>query len=128
MPRNKLTERQRLFVVALLGEAQGNATRAAQKAGCTRQSAATMAWKWLRKVKVQQAIAERVARREKRTNVTNDEIDQFLVGIMDNDGSDEKNRISAAKELNRTRGRHSMKHVVEAGATLQQLLAASWKK
>lgn len=116
----KLTERQRRFVAAFLGEAQGNATRAALMAGATRAGACTRGYRWLRKAQVQRAIMERVERREAKTEMSNEELDAILIGIASKDSSDEHNRIAAVKELNKCRGRHSMTHLLKGEVTVSQ--------
>lgn len=130
MPKRRggqLTEKERLFCEAFIGRARGNATKAAQLAGYGRNaaSAATLAWRLLRKVEVQRAIIATNAKRTHRALLDADQTDRILSSIADDDTADMHARIRAIGELNKVRGRHSIKHIVDGHVTLEMLLAES---
>lgn len=68
----KLTEKQRLFVEEYLIDL--NATQAAIRAGYSAKTADVQGSRMLGNVKVQQAIAEAMAKRSKRTGVNQDRV------------------------------------------------------
>jgi len=122
----KLTRKQSVFVDALVGAAKWNATRAAITAGVPKKSAGTVGNKWLKKVHIQQAVARRVARREKQTDLTNEYIDERVRNLAEH-AYDEKTQLGAWKELNKVRGRHSVT-VNLRDKTFEDLLAESRKE
>ena len=122
----KLTEKQRLFIEALLGQAKGNATKAAKMAGVPAKSAAVMGARWLRKVHIQRALTKRLQRREARTDITNERIDNELALIGFSKVEASKDKTAALKELNKVRGRHSI-NINLRDKTYEQLLAESRK-
>ena len=70
--KGKLTEKQRMFVEEYLIDL--NATQAAIRAGYSAKTADQQGSRMLANVKVQQAIAERMAERSKRTGVNQDRV------------------------------------------------------
>jgi phage terminase small subunit len=125
--RPGVTERERRFVGAFLGVAGGNATAAALTAGLTlnRKSAAELGSRLLRKRKIQEAIASRVARREAKGIADADERDTLLSMFARDAFAEVRDRIKAIAELNKCTGRHSIKHVLEGKLTLEQVLTQS---
>lgn len=121
----KLTEKQRLFVVAFLGEAQGNGTKAAQLAGVPRQSAATMAWKWLRKVQVQKALVQRREKKETIALLTQDRRETLMSGWAEDEQLDMKHRTKAMDMLNRCAGAYSMTHILKGRVGIATVIARS---
>lgn len=121
--KGKLTARQRIFVDAFLGVSRGNATDAARRAGCKGNTARVTSVRWLAKASVQRAIAERQVRRELRGIATNDEIDKLLTSIAFDELEDTRNRLSAAKEIDKCRGRHSVNVNLKATVTFAEALA-----
>lgn len=75
----KLTPKQRRFVEEYLVDL--NATKAAIRAGYSAKTAEFQASRLLRNVKVQEAIAERMKAREKRTEITQDRVLSELAKI-----------------------------------------------
>jgi phage terminase small subunit len=121
----KLTEKQRRFVEAFLGPAQGNGTRAAQLAGVDRRSAATMAWKWLRKVEVQKALVARQERKEAVGAVTAAEREQIMGEVARDKTLDLTHRLKAVDMLNRCAGAYSMTHILKGRIGIAQVIARS---
>lgn len=70
--KDNLTEKQRMFVEEYLIDL--NATQAAIRAGYSAKTADQQGSRMLANVKVQQAIAERMAERSKRTGVNQDRV------------------------------------------------------
>lgn len=68
----KLTEKQQRFVDEYLIDL--NATQAAVRAGYSAKTAESQGSRMLRNVKVQQAIAEEMAERSKRTGINQDRV------------------------------------------------------
>lgn len=120
-----MTSKQRAFVEAFLGPAKGNATKAALIVGCPRRGASTTAWRWLRKAEIQAAISAKVSKREKHSELSNEQIDKLLVSMAQDGTEQGYTRLGALRELNRTRGRHSIKHVVEGTLTIEDYIEAS---
>lgn len=125
MARAKLTEKERRFVEAFMGEAAGNGTQAALLAGYTknRGSARTLAARVLAKVRVQQAIVARAQKREQTSILTAQERDEMLSRIA---RREEEVKPFVAKqavaELNKCEGRHSMKLIHSGKLTLEQAI------
>lgn len=68
----KLNEKQRRFVDEYLIDL--NATQAAIRSGYSEKTAGSQAFDLLKKPEIQQAIAERMKEREKRTEITQDRV------------------------------------------------------
>lgn len=120
-----LKERHRRFVDAFLGPSNGNATKAAILAGVPAKGASVQAWRLLRTVKIQHAIAERVARQGKRDIANAEERDQFLTEVMRDPAVDIIHRLRAADLLNKCEGRYSMTHVLKGRMTLEDAIEAA---
>ena len=128
MPRSrtaKLSERERRFVDAFMGDAAGNATKAARLAGYANTTAEKQASRLLGKVGVQRAIAARAQRQEAKTIADAMERDRTLSAIARDTSADAHDRIAAIREMNKCSGRHSIKHVLDVTETLSQIIAAS---
>lgn len=124
----KLTARQRIFVDSFLGVSRGNATDAARRAGCKGNTARVTSVRWLAKASVQRAIAERNQKRESRGIATAERIDSFLTEVMDDTIQDMKHRLSAAKELDKVQGRHSINVKLSGNVTIAERLGALRKR
>lgn len=126
-----LSEKERNFVIAFLGPARGNATDAAKIAGYgnNRKTQATLGWKLLRKMEIQQAVVRRTERKEAKAILSADERDEMLSTIARRlaSSADTAGAIRAIAELNKVSGRHSVRHVLEGKLTLEQALDASRK-
>jgi phage terminase small subunit len=121
----KLTEKQRRFVEAFLGKAQGNGTHAAIMAGTSRKSAATVAWRLLRKVEVQKALVARMERKEAIGAVTQAERESFMADVLRDRAQDMKHRMKAADMLNRCAGAYSMTHILKGKVTIEDAIERS---
>ena len=77
----KLTSKERAFVRAYLGEAAGNGTKAAIRAGYAKNSAHVTASQLLRKPKIAAAVATKVHKVEHETGVTQARVVQELARI-----------------------------------------------
>jgi hypothetical protein len=121
----KLTEKQRRFVEAFLGPAQGNGTKAAGMAGVPRKSCATMAWRWLRKVEVQRALVARVERKEAVGAVTAAEREQAMADLFRDKTIDLKDRLRVLDMLNRCAGAYSMTHILKGRVGISRVIALS---
>lgn len=112
----RLTEKQRKFVEAYLGEAEGNATRAAELAGYKgdENTLSTVGSENIRKPKIRKAIRERVEsdplvadRKERQA---------FWTAVLRGEEGDAtlKDRLTAAKMLGKSQGdfveRHEHEH------------------
>jgi phage terminase small subunit len=120
-----LSERERRFIDAYLGEAGGNATRAARVAGYARTTAEHQASRLLGKVGVQRAIAVHQARREQQAVAAAVERDALLTSILRDRSNTANDRIKAITEMNRCDGRHSVRVRHGGGMTLEQIVADS---
>jgi len=109
---SRLTEKQRAFVEAYMGEAEGNATRAAELAGYqgNENTLSTVGSENLRKPKIRQAIRNRVTtdplvadRRERQA---------FWTAVMRAEEGDPstKDRMTAAKLLGKSQGDFVERH------------------
>ena len=102
----ELTEKQRRFVEAYMGAADGNATEAARRAGYKGNDAtlATVAYENLRKHEVRAAIQERVE--TMRDVADRKERHRFWTGIMRGSGSmfDTRDRLRASELLAKAQG------------------------
>ncbi len=124
-----LTLKEQRFVDAYLGSAAGNATQAVLSAGYTqnRGRAKTLAARLLTKVHIRAAVNARANRDTRESIATAEERDQLLSAIARDANVEPGVRVRAIAELNRCTGRHSVKHLHEAGLTLEQVLGDSRK-
>jgi len=118
-----LSEKERAFVRAYTGPAKGVGTVAAKMAGYSHKGASVRAVELLARRSVRVEIQRLRAMAVQRAVATNEQIDLVLSGLLKH--PDWKARAVAARELNKTRGRHSVKHMVEGTLTLEQAIAAS---
>ena len=96
----KLTEKQQRFVDEYLIDL--NATQAAIRAGYSVKTAQEQSARLLSKVMVQQAIAEQMAERSKRTGVNQDRVVLELAKIAFVNAADVINAEDATIKLNAT--------------------------
>lgn len=125
----ELSLKERRFVDAYLGSANGNATKAARQAGygSTAKSSSVLGARLLGKVSVRRAIENRLARATRASVMSADARDVLLSDIARNPKADVRDRIRAIAELNKVTGRHSIKHTVAGRLTLADALEASWR-
>lgn len=82
----KLTAKQKLFIEEYMIDL--NATQAAIRAGYSEKTASRIAIELLNKTHVQEKLQERMAEREKRTEITQDFVLKELFEIAQSNGSD----------------------------------------
>jgi phage terminase small subunit len=111
----ELTEKQRRFVEAYVGEAQGNATRAAKLAGYSGKddALAVRGAEVVRNRKVQLAIEEARASVTSEAIATREERQTFLTRTMRDEGIEPKDRIKACEVLGKMQGDFIEKHEVK---------------
>lgn len=114
MPR-ELTERQRRFVEAYCGEAQGNATRAAKLAGYSGKddALAVRGAEIVRNRKVQQAIEAARASVTSEAIATREERQTFLSQTMRDGDVERKDRLKACELLGKMQGDFIERHEVK---------------
>lgn len=107
-----LSERERRFVDAFMGEAKGNGTKAAILSGYRAHSARIQASKLLAKGNIQEAIAARVARLEQASIADATERRERLTRILRNDHplADAGDSIRAIDLLNKMDGLYIERH------------------
>lgn len=117
----KLTPKQQAFVDAYMGEARGNATEAARRAGYRGSDAvlASVGAENLRKPQIAEAIAERQQRVESSRIATIEEIQQVLTGIIRDGGEETQHRINASKELAKMQGAYIDRKEIKHEGTMQ---------
>jgi hypothetical protein len=120
-----MTERERRFVEAFMGQCGGNGTQAAIAAGYGRAGAKVRASRLLTKRNVQSAIAAQVERREQAAIATADERDRILSSIARDDSAESRDRIRAISELNKCTGRHSVQLLHKGRLTLEDAIMQS---
>lgn len=81
MPNPRLTPKQAAFVGFYLGDAKGNATRAAELAGYSKKTAGAIGAENLKKPQIAAAIAERQGELQERLEVTQERIADELALI-----------------------------------------------
>lgn len=119
-----LSERRRVFVESFMGEARGNATRAALAAGYSKATARQQGSRLLTFVDVQQAIAER-AKNDPRVWARED-LQRFWTAVASGAGryarTSIRHRLKASELLGRSQG-DFVERIDHRGATLEELLA-----
>lgn len=107
-----LSEKERRFVEAYMGQAAGNGTEACRLAGYKGNSKVlgVQATRLLAKASVQAAIAERSKKRERKAIADADERDRRLTRLLRKKDIDPMVVIRAASELNKCGGRHLTRH------------------
>lgn len=122
----KLSLKERRFLDAYLGTANGNATVAVLWAGYTRnrKSAAVLGVRLLGKVKIRTVIQQRTKREGAESIASADERDKRLSKIL-RESDAEHSVIAAARELNVCSGRHSIKHVMDVTERLADIIGAA---
>jgi phage terminase small subunit len=115
-----LSERQRLFVEAYMGEAKGNATQAAVLAGYAESGAAEQGRRLLRNDDVREAIDSR-AEGDPRV-MGREELQRFWTSVARGEEEDAKmaDRLKASEYLGKTKALFVTKHEHRgvAGVTL----------
>jgi phage terminase small subunit len=122
MSKGKLSTKERAFVTAFLGPAKGNATEAAVLSGYgkNRKTARTLGARLLAKVGIKEAVNARQEKREQLVDMTNEQIDSALLTIARDWNELGIVRVSAYKEINKCRGRHSS--TLHIRATLEEAI------
>jgi hypothetical protein len=110
----KLTEKQRRFVDAYLGEAAGNATKAARLAGYkgNDNTLASVGTENLRKPAIAEAIEH--AQRQDPLTATRVERQRFWTRVMMSDAAEMKDRLRASELLGKS-GRDFIDRVEHSG-------------
>ena len=99
---NGLTDRQKLFCMLYVGECQFNATKAAQMAGYSTNTARTLGSQLLTNINIQSYINELKADLGKRIGITSDMIakEYALIGFSNMfDFIDEANNVRSIKDI-----------------------------
>lgn len=102
MAEKKLSERERRFVEAYMGQAQGNATKAAELAGYSVKSAGRIGFRLSKKVHIQAAIGLRQDKLSEKTGVTAERViaELGLIAFSDIRGLfDEHGKLRPINEL-----------------------------
>lgn len=121
----ELTEKERRFVFAFLGEAAGNACKAAELAGYKKGAGlAVTASRLLRKAHIQAHLANTRDRATVATVADLAERREMLSELMRTDRSGLV-RINAANVLNKMDGVYVQKHQVSVTRSLEDLVAPS---
>lgn len=97
-----LTERERRFVEAYMGEAAGNATKAAMLAGYSRKTARQIGARLLTKVDIKSAIDARAECDPAVSNRTDRQ--RFFTHVMRDPSVAMKDRLKAAELLAKSQG------------------------
>jgi len=124
-PASSITERERRFVEHYMGEAAGNATKAARLAGYAKNTAEKQSSRLLGKVGIQHAIA---ARAQSDPAVwAREERQQFWTDVARGQGryakASLKDRLRASELLGKSQADFVERHQVDAGGSLLDLLA-----
>ena len=124
-----LSLKERRFIDAYLGSANGNGTEAVLAAGYqqSRKVAGVTSAQLLAKPRIRQEVERRQAARTAVAILTADERDVILSRLASLSKLNAKDRIAAIKELNKCTGRHSMKHLHDGKLTLEEVLSDSRK-
>lgn len=111
----ELTEKQRRFVEAYVGEAQGNATKAARLAGYSGddRTLAVKGAEAVRNGKVARAIEDARKATTSTAVATREERQAFLSKMMRDEEIEPKDRLKACEVLGRMHGDFIEKHEVE---------------
>jgi phage terminase small subunit len=121
-----LSEKERCFVDAFMGVCAGNATQAAIHAGYSKNSARRIATRLLStNVHIHSAIAANAEALHARGIADAVERDTLLSTFARDPRVEIRDRIRAIAELNKCTGRHTVKHMVDGGPTLAELIAGS---
>ena len=115
-----LTPREKKFVAAF----QGNATEAAEKAGCkgTRASLATQGWRMLRKVEVREAIAKREEGLLEHLTFNVAELQQQWTLLAADESLPVEARLAAMRDLAKSQGAFVHRHEHAIGKSLEDFL------
>lgn len=120
----KLTEKEKRFVEAFVGKCAGNATQSVVEAGYggNRSSAATTAWRLLRKAHIQKALTTRLQAREEKGLMATVERDQICAEIARSKRADDFARLRALDILNKCDARYSLKLIHSGRLTIEEAL------
>jgi hypothetical protein len=121
-----LSERERRFVECFMGEAAGNATKAARLAGYAKNTAEKQAGRLLAKVGIRAAIEARAS--NDPAVATREERQRFWTAVLRGTGefarTTMKDRLRASELLGKSQADFLERHQLEAGKTLVDVLAA----
>lgn len=121
-----LTERERRFVECYMGEAAGNATKAARLAGYANSTAEKQASRLLGKVGVRRAIDERT--KSDPAVWTREQRQRFWTDVARGAGrfakASVRDRLKASELLGRSQADFVERHQLDAGQSLVDVLAA----
>ena len=110
-----LSERERRFVVAFVGSAAGNATKAAELAGYASVSAGVLGHRLLKKDNVRVAISQKVERSETTAIADRQERLEFLTGVIRDTAAPLFARLKACDQAAKMHGEYIQR--VELGST-----------
>lgn len=112
----QLTEKQRRFIQAYMGKAQGNATEAARIAGYKKPM--QQGSRLLTFVEVKKEIEARQVSSERRAILTREDRQELLSEIATTGGKDLGSRIKAMDVLNKMDGIYVQRHEIKAHLTM----------
>jgi phage terminase small subunit len=112
MPKPKLTEKQRRFVLAYIGEARGNGTEACRIAGYkgNDKTLSVVATENLGKPSIAEAIQE--SRDNDPLIATVEQVRKFWTETMNDDDNEKRDRLKASELLAKTQGQFIEKRIV----------------
>lgn len=93
----KLTEKQKAFADYYIETL--NATESAKKAGYSKKSAEVIGFENLRKPKIEKYIQKRLEKKESERIASQDEVLEYLTGVMRTEQEETKERTKAARLL-----------------------------
>lgn len=121
--KTPLTVKERRFVDAYMGSANGNGSKAAKMAGYSTKNLRHQASRLLTKANIAAELVKRQAREEQAEIANAEERDKALSKIVRK--GDDNAVIRAASEMNKCEGRHSIKHEITGRLKLEQILTNS---
>ena len=118
---DSITERERRFVEHYMGDAAGNATQAARLAGYSKKTARKQGSRLLTKGHIRAAIDAR-AHADPRI-ATREDLQRFWSAMYRNPAVEDRDRLRASELLGKSQAVFIDRHQLEAGASLETLLA-----
>jgi phage terminase small subunit len=125
MHAKKLSEKERRFIDAYLGDCRGNGAAAAVAAGYKPDNARAQASRLLTKANVRAALEAVQAQRTDAAIADANERDRIATAAARDAGADWHIRLKAIGELNKCEGRHSMSVKHSGRISLEDILTES---
>ncbi len=119
---HQLSERERRFVEFYMGEAAGNATKAASLAGYSRKTARKQGSRLLTKGHIRAAVEERAQSDPKVAN--REDLQRWWTATYLNPKLTYRDRLKASELLGKSQAVFMNRHELDAGAGLVDVLAA----